>query len=82
MPTLCLENVPEELIRRLSALAERRQRPLCGEVLCLLETAIARAEQEERARFMALLEESSRHPIVLRPGTPDSVEMLREDRER
>jgi hypothetical protein len=82
MAVLHLENVPDELVRRLENLARWHQRPVAEEVLHLLEDAIPRAEAEQRARFKVLLEESSRHPIVPRPGTPDSVEMLREDRER
>jgi hypothetical protein len=80
MPVLYLENVPDELYKRLERLAERRRETPAAEALHLLEKAVASAEEAEKVH--AMLEEVRRTRYPLAPGTPDSVEMLREDRAR
>jgi hypothetical protein len=82
MPVLHLEGVPDELVRRLEALARCHDRPPSAEALRLLEDAITRAEQAERGKIKASLEEIAQTRYPLKPGTPDSVELLREDRAR
>jgi hypothetical protein len=82
MLALRLGDVPDDLFQRVEELALRHQRSVLEEALHLLADAVARAEQAERAKLKEMLEELDRTRIVPRPGTPDSVEMLREDRAR
>jgi hypothetical protein len=77
---LHLENVPDELYQRLERLAARRQETPAAAALHLLETAAANAEEAEKVR--AMLDEVRRTRYPLAPGTPDSIELLREDRAR
>jgi hypothetical protein len=82
MPVLHLDNVPEEIYMGLEQLALRRRSTPPAQAVALLADAVRRAEAEESARFLAELEEIRRHPIVPTPGTPDSVDLIREDRGR
>lgn len=47
-----------------------------------LEEAVLREGTEQRQRVPKILERIRQNPIVPTPGTPDSVELLREDRNR
>lgn len=80
MPELHLDNVPEELYRRIESLARQRRESPAAEALNLLEKAVRSEEEGEKVR--AMLAEIRRTRYPLSPGTPDSVEMLREDRDR
>jgi len=86
MPVLHLEGVPEELYRRIEQLAAAEHVPLTEEALRLLHEAAtrkaanctpsaARSQQE-------ILDNILRNRYSPIPGTPDSVELLREDRNR
>jgi hypothetical protein len=88
MPTLHLDNVPDELYHQLEHLAAADQIPLAEETLRLLKEAVrskqpgngysppaTRTQQE-------ILEEIVRNRYTPAPGTPDSRELLREDRNR
>jgi hypothetical protein len=82
MPVLHLDNVPEELYRQIEKLAQRHHQTPTSKALELLEDAVRRQPANEQLDVKAMLEKikSTRYPLA--PGTPDSVEMLREDRER
>jgi predicted transcriptional regulator len=82
MSALNLGNVPDELLQRLQRLAEREQRSTAEAAVHLLTEAVAREEAAERARVEATLSWIQNNRITPPPGTPDSTEMLREDRER
>lgn len=82
MPVLHLENIPEELYQRLEHLAERRRRTPAAEALKLLQEGVVRAEEGEQAKTQSMLDEIRRTRYPLAPGTPDSVDLLREDRAR
>jgi hypothetical protein len=82
MPVLHLENVPEELYRRLECLAAAEQVPLVEETLRLLQQAIDQTQPSSRANVLHVLEQIRHNRIMPAPGTPDSVELLREDRGR
>ena len=82
MPVLHLENVPEELYGRIEELAAAEQVPLTEETLRLLRQAVDMSRRTARANDLPLLEEMRRNLITPAPGTPDSVELLREDRGR
>jgi hypothetical protein len=85
MPTLHLDDVPEELYRRIERLAAAEQVPLTLEAVRLLQEAVTcRTEAEPLAdRSQAeILDWIIRHRFVPATGIPDSVELLREDRSR
>ena len=82
MPVLYLDNVPEELYGRIAQLAAAAQVPLLEETLMLLRQAVDMAKPSPRADLLKLLEEIRRNPITPVAGTPDSVDLLREDRGR
>jgi hypothetical protein len=82
MPVLHLDNVPEELYGRIEQLAAAEQIPLTEETLRLLRQAVDMNRPASRANVLPLLEEMRRTRITPVPGTPDSVELLREDRGR
>ena len=80
MPMLCLENVPDEVYQRLQQLAVVHQRSPEAEAVSLLEQGLlCDAASHSQA---TLLEEMRRHSFTPPPGIPDSVEWLREDRQR
>jgi hypothetical protein len=82
MPVLHLDNVPEELYDRIEELAAAEQLPLTEETLRLLRQAVELNRPTSRANVVTLLDEMRRHRITPSAGTPDSVELLREDRGR
>lgn len=82
MPVLHLENVPEELYGRIEQLAAAEQIPLTEETLRLLRQAVEMNRRTSRENVVWLLEEIRRNQITPAEGTPDSVELLREDRGR
>jgi len=80
MPILNLQDVPVDIYQRLQRLAAAHQRTLEGEALALLQeqlrTEPAKVSQAE------LLADLKRLTFVPPAGTSDSVDLLREDRER
>jgi plasmid stability protein len=82
VPALHVRNVPEDLYRRIAERAASERRSLAAEVIELLEMAL---QERERAMAQADLlarirrRRSSRLPLI---GAPESVALLREDRER
>jgi plasmid stability protein len=80
MPILHVRNVPQELYEQIQRRAELEQRSLSAEVVNLLRAALDQAERPQ-ARIL----EGIRRRRFYRPadfGAPDSVVLLREDRER
>jgi hypothetical protein len=82
MAALHLENVPEDLLQRIERFAERTRQTPEQMIVHLLEEAVPRERAEERRGVRDLLDRIRQNPLVLPPGTPDSVELLREDRNR
>ena len=82
MVTLHLQNVPEDLVQRIKWLAERVQQTPEEVIIHLLEEAVPHEGTEQRQRVREILDRLRQNPIVPAPGTPDSVELLREDRNR
>lgn len=79
--TLSIKRVPDKLVARLKRRAAAHHRSLQGELLSLLEQAVATPITAERAKMSVaeVMREIKR--IGLR--TPDeSVQMVREDRDR
>ena len=57
-------------------------RPLIGRTVEIVVEEAPADPAAEAARVRALLDEIARNRYPLAPGTPDSTEMLREDRAR
>ena len=83
MPTLYVENVPEELYEAIRARAQGNRKSITAEVLDLLAANVA--TPTELARRKAFLKRAmkirSQHPASRGPH-PSSEEMQREDRAR
>ena len=84
MPTLYVENVPDELYNALRQRARQNRKSIAAEILQLLEENISTAaELERRRRFLKKVEElhagSAKHSS---PPFPSAEEMVREERER
>jgi plasmid stability protein len=83
MPTLFVENVPEDLYEALRARARSRRSSIAAEVIGLLRDNVPTAAELTRRRQalrLATKIASRRSPM---PGQfPSAEEMLREDRER
>jgi plasmid stability protein len=83
MPTLYVENVPEDLYEALRERAREHRKSIAAEVLALLEETIP--TPAELARRKAFLERARRLRSKPSRGTgpfPSAEEMLREDRLR
>lgn len=76
MAVLHLENVPEKLCYKIAQLARRQQQSLSVTAIALLQDAVELLDI--KAMFQEILATSD----PLAPGTPDSVDLLREDRNR
>lgn len=79
MPTLTLTDVPEALYERLQRLAAANHVPPEAEAIRVLSQALQEPTKRSQAE---LLEDLRRRSFTPPPGTPDSVELLREDRGR
>lgn len=84
MAILQLNNVPDDLYQRIEQLAANDGVPVPEETVRLLVSAVGQQPLQAKPRqdVHAILEEIRRNQIRPAPGTPDVVEMLREDRER
>ena len=83
MPTLYVENVPDDLYEALRARARERRTSIAAEVLSLLERDVPTAKELARRQELMnrILRLASRRPLSPGPH-PSSEEMLREDRDR
>ena len=80
MPILHVRNVPQHLYERIQQRAQLQRRSISAEVLILLRDALDMNERPQ-ARILADI----RRRGLYRPadaGAPESVELLRDDRER
>ena len=80
MPILHVRNVPEDLYERIQRRAQTQHRSISAEVLSLLRDALEASERPQ-GRILADI----RRRRFYRPadaGAPESVKLLREDRER
>ena len=83
MPTLYVENVPEELYQALRERSRANRRSISAEVLTLLEENVPTARELERRRELIarLCRLHAQQPLA--PGPfPAAEQMVREDRER
>jgi antitoxin FitA len=80
MPTLYVENVPEDLYAALRARARSNQRSISAETLSLLEQALPTVgELRRRAAFYQRIQRLRARNKAISPG-PAAEHMLREDR--
>ena len=83
MPTLYVENVPEDLYQALRDRARRHRKSIAAEVLALLEENVPTEDELKRRRELLELAERLRSQKPAQSGPfPSTEEMLREDRER
>ena len=82
MAILHVRNVPEPLYREIKKLAEEQKRSFNSEVLQLLENAVH--EQQAVCEWKKVLTSIHKRRLrkKIRAGIPDSVTLLREDRDR
>lgn len=80
MPTLHVRSVPDDVYEQLRSMAQIQQRSLSAQVIALLQRALeVEAQQQRQAQ---LLETIRRRRFVPSTSAPDSMELLREDRQR
>ncbi len=83
MPTLYVENVPQDLYEALRSRAQEHRKSISAEVLALLAENIPTAE--ELARRKAVVARIAKIRARKPPGSgpfPTAEQMLREDRDR
>jgi plasmid stability protein len=84
MPTLYVENVPDELYEALRERARQHRKSMAAEILHLLEENIpTAAELKRRQQFLRKIEQlHAKSPTVSTQKFSSAEEMVREDRER
>jgi hypothetical protein len=82
MSALHLSDVPDELVRRLERLAERERCTPGEAAVRVLDRAVPHDEMTELERARAVLDWIRSNRVTPAPGTPDSTDLLREDRQR
>ena len=82
MPILHVRNVPDNLYARIQRLAVAENRSVSAQVIRLLDAAMdAEEARQSQAKVLAGIRRR-RISYARKPSTPDSVTLLREDRER
>jgi hypothetical protein len=84
MPVLHLEDVPVEMYRSLEQIAAAQEQSIETAALALLRDALGQTGTTvpPQPTQQELLADLKRRSFTPPPGTPDSVELLREDRAR
>ena len=84
MPTLYVENIPDELYEALRERARQHRKSMAAEILQLLEENIpTAAELKRRQQFLKKIEQrQARIPMSSPQRFPSAEEMLRQDRDR
>lgn len=83
MPTLYVENVPQDLYDALRGQARQRRRSIAAEVLALLEESIpTQKELKARRKLMRQLERLRAKKPGARGSFPSTEQLQREDRAR
>ena len=80
MPTLHVRNVPEELYQQIRVQAATKNRSLSAEVVVLLQRALIQSEQDQSEVLAGIRRRRFFRPTEA--GAPDSLTLLREDRDR
>ena len=83
MPTLYVENVPDEVYEALRQRARANRKSISAEVLSLLEqNVVTAAEQKSRQRFLRQAQRLRSKPSAAKTQFPTTEQMQREDRLR
>ncbi len=80
MAILHVRNVPDDLYEQIRERARNQNRSLGAEVISLLQRALDEPERSQAEIISDIRRRRSFRPAGA--GAPDSVELLREDRER
>jgi len=80
MATLHVRNFPDSLYEQLRLRAEKEGRSLSAEVITLLERALHHTGRDQATILADIRRRRFFNPAAV--GAPDSVTLLREDRER
>ena len=80
MPTRHVRNVPEELYQQIRRQAATENRSLSAEVIVLLQRALIQSERDQGEILAGIRRRRFFRPATA--GAPDSLTLLREDRER
>ncbi len=80
MATLHVRNVPDRLYERIRKRAGKVGRSLSAELVALIERGLEEAER--RSRQGHLFKGIRKRRFTPPPGTPDSTDLIREDRDR
>jgi len=80
MATLHVRNIPDPLYQQIQALALAENRSLSAQVTILLQRAIQ--EDDKQRQHLDALASIRRRRFVPPPGSPTSLDLLREDRDR
>ncbi len=80
MPTLHVRNVPETLYERLRQRAQERSRSISAEVIMLLDYALEESEDTQTELLDRIRRRRYYSPAAY--GAPESITLIREDRER
>ncbi|HXM69221.1 MAG TPA: hypothetical protein VN911_21015 [Candidatus Acidoferrum sp.] len=83
MPTLYVENVPDNLYKALRKRARENRKSIAAEVISLLERNIPTAEElrQRREFYTRMMELRGQHPQGS-GAFPTTEELIREDRDR
>jgi plasmid stability protein len=81
MSILHVRNVPDQLYRQIQKLSEAESRSFSSEVVHLLDLAVheEQALYTHKKALSGILKRSAKRK--LKPGAPDSLALLREDRD-
>lgn len=83
MPTLYVENVPEELYEALRSRAQNDRKSIAAEVIEILKESVpTEAEMKRRRDAIDRILEIRSQPSPGKGPFPSAEEMIREDRER
>ncbi len=83
MVDLLVRGVPDDLHDRYRRLAQKHRRSLPAETIFLIEKAVTEDEQlEQRRAALTRIAERRRHLPPTPSDAPDSLTMLRQERER
>lgn len=80
MSTLHVRSVPDELYGRIQELARASSRSLSAQVVTMLYQALE--EEDRRSQHQQALSAIRRRRYLRPSGVPDSIHLLREDRQR
>jgi len=81
MPLLQVRDCPEDLYKKISILAKKKNRTIAQQVISILEKGL-KIEQPNIERRKALLEKIKNRDVTKEVNDIDDVALIREDRNR